>query len=543
MIEAGTILQDRYLVSKHIGAGGMGAVYVGTDQRFGSTVAIKETFFTDENLRKAFEREARLLNSLRHPALARVSDHFVDGTGQFLVMEYIPGEDLSELMAKRGAAFPISEVLVWADQLLDALDYLHTQEMPVVHRDIKPQNLKLTPRGQIILLDFGLAKGNASNSDHQTNTKSIFGYSRVYAPLEQIQGTGTDPRSDFYSLAATVYHLMTGVPPEDALTRGTAVLNGHPDPLKSPHLLRPEISPAISDVIVKAMALNANYRPSSAASMRALWQDAKNDVSPFAEQETFAAPAAGIFDQQTQVIGGENTAMGAAPTEHNRAVVSGGAGQPPPTEHNRAFVSGDAQISIPLTELTRVAEKKSSRAWLGISTAATAAILVVGCAAALYVYKPEMFHQNGAAVNNAVTEAPAQNDPAANSIQQNTEAQNIANTANPGKEAGGKTIVTKEGKATVGEKAAARSDTPTTADPADPVNPDAAEQADIDAKQKAMEQAIQNMVNRRLQQANIRRKQANTDDEPIIPPQPGVRVYPNLPPRKPYIFRKKRPNP
>ncbi len=543
MIEAGTILQDRYLVSEHIGAGGMGAVYVGTDQRFGSTVAIKETFFTDESLRRAFEREARLLNSLRHPALARVSDHFVDGNGQFLVMEYIPGDDLSELMAKRGSAFPIPEVMTWADQLLDALDYLHTQEMPVVHRDIKPQNLKLTPRGQIILLDFGLAKGNPTDSGSQSNTKSIFGYSRAYAPLEQIQGTGTDPRSDFYSLAATIYHLMTGVPPEDALARGTAVLNGNPDPLGAPHLLRPEISPAVSAVIVKAMALNANFRPSSAAAMRALLLDAKNNIADLAEQETVAIPAAaGIFDQQTQVIGGENTAVGASPTEHNRAVVSGDAEQIPLTEHNRAFVSGDPQISIPLTELTRVSEgPKRSRALLGVGAAAAALILVACSAYGLYLYKPEIFHQNGA-VNSVSTEKPVQNDPPANTA--NTETQPEIVNSSFSKETGAKTTDAKDGK-TAGEKTAAKSDTVTAANSAAAANSDATTENEVNTKQKALEEAVQKLVNRRLQQANIRRQQANADPYGPDAPPPGARIYPrNLPPpRKPYVFRRKRPNP
>src|SRR5918997_4896149 len=159
MIAPDTLLQNRYLVVKQIGQGGMGAVYIATDQRFGSTVALKETFFSDPSLRRAFEREARLLNHLRHPALPRVSDHFTEEEGQFLVMEYIPGEDLAEKLKERDGAFTLSEVLNWADQLLDALDYLHTQEPAIVHRDIKPQNLKLTSRGQIILLDFGLAKG------------------------------------------------------------------------------------------------------------------------------------------------------------------------------------------------------------------------------------------------------------------------------------------------------------------------------------------------------------------------------------------------
>ena len=116
MIAPDTLLQNRYLVQKQIGQGGMGAVYVATDQRFGSTVALKETFFTDPNLRKAFEREARLLNHLRHPALPRVSDHFTEDDGQFLVMEFIPGPDLSEMLKEKGAPFPLTDVLNWADQ-------------------------------------------------------------------------------------------------------------------------------------------------------------------------------------------------------------------------------------------------------------------------------------------------------------------------------------------------------------------------------------------------------------------------------------------
>src|ERR1051325_11149918 len=114
MIAPNTLLQNRYLVEKQIGQGGMGAVYVATDQRFGSTVALKETFFDDVNLRKAFEREARLLNHLRHPALPRVSDHFNEDDGQFLVMEFIPGADLAEMLRERKVPFPLLSVLDWA---------------------------------------------------------------------------------------------------------------------------------------------------------------------------------------------------------------------------------------------------------------------------------------------------------------------------------------------------------------------------------------------------------------------------------------------
>jgi serine/threonine protein kinase len=164
MLNPETILQGRYRIVRQLGQGGMGAVYEAIDERLDTTVALKETLFADERLRKQFEREARMLARLHHPALPRVSDHFSEGDGQFLVMQYIAGEDLAEMVTRRRGPFPADQVLTWAAQLLDTLDYLHTQEPQIVHRDIKPQNLKLTPRGQIILLDFGLAKGQASRS-------------------------------------------------------------------------------------------------------------------------------------------------------------------------------------------------------------------------------------------------------------------------------------------------------------------------------------------------------------------------------------------
>ena len=302
MIAPNTLLQNRYLVLNQIGQGGMGAVYIATDQRFGSTVALKETFFTEPGLRKAFEREARLLNHLRHPALPRVSDHFTEEEGQFLVMEYIAGDDLAEKLRERGGAFPLSEVLNWADQLLDALDYLHTQEPTVIHRDIKPQNLKLTPRNAIVLLDFGLAKGTPAQAK-VTATGSVFGYSRFYAPLEQIQGSGTDPRSDLYSLAATLYHLMTGVTPAEALMRATAVLNGHPDPLLPANEVHEQVTPAVAEVMSKAMAQNASQRPQTASAMReALREAARQGHSVI--RDTNAAPVSptNVYEQDTQLM-------------------------------------------------------------------------------------------------------------------------------------------------------------------------------------------------------------------------------------------------
>src|SRR6476646_8768584 len=249
MLASDTVLQGRYRIIRQLGQGGMGAVYEALDERLDTTVALKETLFTDEKLRKQFEREARLLARLHHPALPRVSDHFTESEGQFLVMQYIAGQDLSEMLIARNAPFSEAEVTRWADQLCDALDYLHTQDPQIIHRDIKPQNLKLTARGQIVLLDFGLAKGSAGQLTAVTTSASIFGYTPNYAPLEQIHGKGTDPRSDIYALAATLYHLMTNVKPPDALSRAAAVVNGQADPLLKASEINAEVSPDLDEVL------------------------------------------------------------------------------------------------------------------------------------------------------------------------------------------------------------------------------------------------------------------------------------------------------
>ena len=275
MLTPETVLQGRYRIVRQLGQGGMGAVYESVDQRLDTTVALKETLFSDERLRKQFEREARLLARLHHPALPRVSDHFSEGDGQFLVMQFIPGDDLSEMMTRKRSPFPANQVLTWADQLLDALDYLHTQDPQIVHRDIKPQNLKLTSRGQIILLDFGLAKGQAGEISRVTTAASIFGYTPNYAPLEQIQALGTDSRSDLYSLGATLYHLITNVKPPDALTRAAALVNGQPDPLQRASELNSAVAPELDHVLAKAMAQNREQRYASASEMRKAFQGAE----------------------------------------------------------------------------------------------------------------------------------------------------------------------------------------------------------------------------------------------------------------------------
>ncbi len=270
MLDTGSVLKDRYLIEKHLGKGGMGSVYLAVDQTFGSKVAIKETIVHGGGLEEAFEREATVLNRLRHGAIPVVMDYFIEGEGRFLVMQYIPGDDLSTVMERARKPVDPDKVLEWADKLLDALTYLHTQDPPIIHRDIKPQNLKLTDRQEIVLLDFGLSKAAVGSGE---KSQSIFGYTPNYAPLEQVQGEGTDARADIYSLAATLYRFLTGIKPPDAVSRATK----HPDPMTPICHLVPAVSPQVSDVIMKALSIRAENRPATAAEFRAALRGAAFD--------------------------------------------------------------------------------------------------------------------------------------------------------------------------------------------------------------------------------------------------------------------------
>ncbi len=267
-IVPGEKLQGRYLIIKKLGAGGMGAVYEALDERLQVTVAIKETFAIDRRLRRQFEQEARLLAQLAHPALPRVSDYFTEDERAFLVMQFISGDDLAQVIAERPGPFPRAQVIAWADQLLDALIYLHTRERQIIHRDIKPHNLKVTANGQIALLDFGLAKAHAGDQTTTVSSHSIFGYTRRYSPLEQIQDQGTSPQSDIYALGATLYHLLTGLKPPDALARAAALANSQADPLAQTCDIHPIIGRELSAVVHRALALNSSDRFQTASEFR-----------------------------------------------------------------------------------------------------------------------------------------------------------------------------------------------------------------------------------------------------------------------------------
>ena len=424
MIAPNTLLQNRYLVLNQVGQGGMGAVYIATDQRFGSTVALKETFFTELGLRKAFEREARLLNHLRHPALPRVSDHFTEDEGQFLVMEYIAGDDLAEKLKERGGAFTLSEVLNWADQLLDALDYLHTQEPPVIHRDIKPQNLKLTPRNAIVLLDFGLAKGTPAQAK-VTATGSVFGYSRFYAPLEQIQGAGTDPRSDLYSLAATLYHLMTGVTPAEALLRATAVLNGHPDPLQPANEVHEQVTPAVAEVISKAMSQNAAQRPQTASAMREAMREAARQGHS-AVRETNAQPVStsNVYEEDTKLM------FSAAPlTKAGEAAEATGtmkAAADATAANATSAMSASASTTNPESVVTKVA--KADQTTLKNQPRRSRAFVIAASAAVLLAVAAVVYTFTNTAPSTPSSQESIQSTPTSNTANQsNAQAAETAN--------------------------------------------------------------------------------------------------------------------
>lgn len=272
----GNILQGRYRIIRELGRGGMGAVYEATDLRLSRTVALKETFATTSEMRRAFEHEARLLANLRYHSLPKVLDHFTEGEGQFLIMEFIPGADLSQMLQQRRRPFPVVQVLRWADEILATLEYLHSHWPPIIHRDIKPSNLKIMANDQIILLDFGLAKGAAGEMTRPTVSRSVSGYTLHYAPLEQMQGEKTGPRSDLYATAATLYHLFTGMMPQDALTRTSAMLSDADDPLPLASQVNPNVPLPVALILARALSLKPAERPASAAEMRSML----NDVVP-----------------------------------------------------------------------------------------------------------------------------------------------------------------------------------------------------------------------------------------------------------------------
>jgi eukaryotic-like serine/threonine-protein kinase len=222
--------------------------------------AIKENFETTPEAQRQFLREARLLHVLRHPNLPQVKDYFVvAGQGQYLVMDYVEGQDLEELRCAAGGKLPESQVIPWIEQVCDALSYLHGQKPPVIHRDIKPANIKITPDGRAMLVDFGIAK------TLDPLLKTTLGARAVtpgYSPLEQYgQGT-TDMRTDIYALGATLYTLLSGQEPPESPKRAVR------DPLLPPRQLNPGISAMTEAAVIRAIQMDPEQRFQSATQLK-----------------------------------------------------------------------------------------------------------------------------------------------------------------------------------------------------------------------------------------------------------------------------------
>jgi hypothetical protein len=264
-LQIGQVLNRRYRIDGLLGQGGFGAVYKAWDLSLQRACAVKENLDTSEIAQRQFTREATVLASLSHPNLPRVTDHFIiPGYGQYLVMDFIDGVDLGQLVRSEGP-IPTERALKIIRQVADALQYLHSRKPPVLHRDIKPGNIKITPDGQAVLVDFGLVKMYGPQLETTIGARAV---TPGYSPPEQYgQGT-TDPRTDIYALAATLYTLLTArLPPESVQRYGN-------DDLVLPHQVNAGISPVVSAAVGRAMALNPSQRFQTVSEMGSvLWPD------------------------------------------------------------------------------------------------------------------------------------------------------------------------------------------------------------------------------------------------------------------------------
>ncbi len=259
-LERGSLLNKRYRIVEILGQGGMAAVYRAIDENLGLEVAVKENLFTTEEYARQFRREAVILANLRQPNLPRVTDHFViEQQGQYLVMDYIEGEDLRQRLERVGALSE-QEVIILGVALCEALMYMHTRKPQVLHRDIKPGNVKITPHGQIYLVDFGLAKVVQGRQATTTGARAM---TPGYSPPEQYGTARTDHRTDIYSVGATLYSALTDIIPEDGLARAMEQMT-----LTSLTKRNPKISKRLAVAIEKAMAVRPDDRYQSAEDLR-----------------------------------------------------------------------------------------------------------------------------------------------------------------------------------------------------------------------------------------------------------------------------------
>lgn len=256
--DPGDSIGDYYIISV-IGYGAFGAVYKAQVAKMPHIkVALKEAF--NPMSIRSYAEELKVLGNLQHPNLPRYFDTFEADDNGYLVMEFVPGQSLEDVLRRQRGPLAEPQVLGFAVQLCDVLGYLHQQTPVILHRDIKPANIRVTPAGLIKLVDFGLLKQGDEATRHSRR-----GLTPAYAPPEQWgDGQGTGPRSDIYSLGATLYHLLTG---RKSIT-ATERIAASPDPLPVPISINPEITQHVSEAVMKALALQQQERYPDAASMK-----------------------------------------------------------------------------------------------------------------------------------------------------------------------------------------------------------------------------------------------------------------------------------
>ena len=309
MIERDSLLIKRYRILEILGQGGMGSIYRAEDENLGVQVAVKENLFTSDEYARQFRREAVILANLRHPNLPRVTDHFViDGKGQYLVMDYIEGQDLRERIDTQGLLSDVDAVIL-GTAVCEALAYLHSRQPQVVHRDIKPGNIKITPSGTVILVDFGLAK---VNQDSQVTTTGARAMTPGYSPPEQYGTARTDPRSDIYSLGASLYMAVTGELPEDALARAMGQID-----LTPVRKHNQKVSRRLAAVIEKSMAVKPEQRYQTAEEFRRMLSNTRVITGKRAAKEATLIPA--VSDS-----GGAANSSGAMFSDSSQAAGAGG---------------------------------------------------------------------------------------------------------------------------------------------------------------------------------------------------------------------------
>lgn len=300
MLTTDQILQQgRYRIVNHLGQNGIGVGYEAFDNNLGANVLLKEIHDSAgkvatpaqlEARKMSFSKKAKFLTEMKHESLLLVKNYFSEIDRHYLVTELINGNTLGELLEKKKGAFPLTDISNWADQLLDALNYLHTLNPQIIHGEVKPQNIRLSSTGKVKLLTFNLVQAD-EKINMATANQTFDAAALPYLPLEQIWDgldaasrkviltnydeksekileQPTDSRSDVYSLAATLYHLLTARIPVDALTRSIDILEGKADPLQSPSQINSDVPKEVSDVLIKALEIKRENRFSSAVIMR-----------------------------------------------------------------------------------------------------------------------------------------------------------------------------------------------------------------------------------------------------------------------------------